>query len=963
MSDPKPTTAAGKPAAATAPVVKPSATGGKLTRSQAARLAALARWGKYKGKGRPKGGGRARKPKTTAEQRETEKRQAAADNRAKVGDELNAQDAALSKAGLDALTELASGKEPKDAEGLISLGLAERGADGRLRLTSNGKTAYNAAGRGDTVGVLDAVSRANDKVVAGQDKAKAKAEKDKEKAEAAAAEKEKAKGGGGGGGGGKPSDEEKQTEAERKKAQTARLTASKLPPNERLTEAGVGALEAAVNGTLDGAATPVLTRLGLVDADGEATDQGRRALSALQRGNVGQYRAAVQDAQARMEREAARAERDAEREARQAEREQAGAEATAAREARIRADERRRLLRQMGETQKMWTKHGAHDQSSHGRRGPRGRASAGAYRAARAGGASVEEARAAARDVSEVHTARQRMANIDKQLEGGVSDSRRASLQAERQRLQSEVDTRTARTPAARDAGTDVQPTVRGRQGGGAAPRAPEKDLAYWDTPAGLREEQQWNRNQLSTVERNLADARRRGDRAQEQDMLRAREDFNRRITAMDEIIAERSAATPAARQQGAPRNVTRETAEAATQGVRSPRARQQMTEAVAMGELSRNAETGAWQMGPYTGRTAREAFDAAGGRQRRTVAEERAQLERDKDHLITQYARIGQQRSRDSLLTDREARLREREAALDRATKGLDDMDDNPLLLDALDALEDAAALLDSVEPDATKAGRRNSTADQALIDAAYGQACALCDLLEALGAEAEDDEEEDEEEMPESMMDDGAVKMLGEDRVGGYAVRFGSADEPDLSAFRDYFTKSTDFWLDAWQTRPMLYHHAMDAATKDAPVVGRWTDARVDDVGVWLEGQIDMAHRYAAAVKDLVRRGVLKLSSDSAPHLVVRAPGPNNTHEVKRWPLLAASLTPSPAEPRLLPVGALKAAFDAAGLLPPAELIDSPEADDAEAAEVADATKAAADERARRLTLELSLIALETA
>ncbi len=219
-----------------------------------------------------------------------------------------------------------------------------------------------------------------------------------------------------------------------------------------------------------------------------------------------------------------------------------------------------------------------------------------------------------------------------------------------------------------------------------------------------------------------------------------------------------------------------------------------------------------------------------------------------------------------------------------------------------------------------------------------------------------------------PEDDEDDaGAVKMLPDGRIGGYAVRFGSPDEPDLSPMRDYFTKATDFWLDKWgwldgrNQAPMLYHHAQDEATKDVPVVGVWTKARVDDVGIWLEGQIDTAHRYGMAVKELVRRGVLRLSSDSAPHLVIREPRPGGVHEVKRWPLITTSLTPSPAEPRLLSVQAIKAAYGAAGLLPPAELIDSDPETDGDDRESADGQKAADLDRERLLTLKLRALRLK--
>lgn len=198
--------------------------------------------------------------------------------------------------------------------------------------------------------------------------------------------------------------------------------------------------------------------------------------------------------------------------------------------------------------------------------------------------------------------------------------------------------------------------------------------------------------------------------------------------------------------------------------------------------------------------------------------------------------------------------------------------------------------------------------------------------------------------------------VKALDGDRVGALAVRFGSAAEPDMSSVRDYFTKATDYWLDAWDRRPMLYHHALDESTRDAPRIGTWTKATVTDEGVWLEGQLDRSHRYYGAIKELIKRGVLRVSSDSAPHLVLRERQANGTHEVKRWPLLAASLTPTPAEPRLSAVS-LKALLAESGF----EGIDT---NDQEAQDVdderADGLKIES-ERARRLLLQSRYIALQ--
>ena len=194
--------------------------------------------------------------------------------------------------------------------------------------------------------------------------------------------------------------------------------------------------------------------------------------------------------------------------------------------------------------------------------------------------------------------------------------------------------------------------------------------------------------------------------------------------------------------------------------------------------------------------------------------------------------------------------------------------------------------------------------------------------------------------------------VKMLDDGTIIAQAVRFGSPDEHDMSAYKDFFTKSTDFWLERWDRRPMLYHHAMDEGTRDAPVIGMWIKAWTDDAGVWLQGQLDKAHKYHSAIKELARRGLLRVSTDSAPHLVQRESMANGVNYVKTWPIMAASLTVSPAEPRLIPAE-LKTMLSELG-------IDI--AADADATFEADRPQAKGDDgRARRIAAELELLALE--
>lgn len=152
-------------------------------------------------------------------------------------------------------------------------------------------------------------------------------------------------------------------------------------------------------------------------------------------------------------------------------------------------------------------------------------------------------------------------------------------------------------------------------------------------------------------------------------------------------------------------------------------------------------------------------------------------------------------------------------------------------------------------------------------------------------------------------------AVKMVGEGRVGGYLVVFGSPAQKDLEG--EYFTPETDFALHWYEKRPALYHHGLDGTLKSA-LVGEIDVLKVDSTGVWAEAQLDLRERYVQAVQKLVDKGILAWSSGSLPHLVERGPD----GRIKRWPLIEGSLTPTPAEPRMTNIHTIKAAYKSMGL-----------------------------------------------
>lgn len=139
-------------------------------------------------------------------------------------------------------------------------------------------------------------------------------------------------------------------------------------------------------------------------------------------------------------------------------------------------------------------------------------------------------------------------------------------------------------------------------------------------------------------------------------------------------------------------------------------------------------------------------------------------------------------------------------------------------------------------------------------------------------------------------------AVKAIGGGKVAGYLCRFTTAADPDLA--QDFFKSATDFFLeDGTGVTTVLYNHALDPTLK-ARKLGRGT-LKVDDVGVWIEAQLSLRDEYEKAVYELAKAGKLGWSSGSSNHLVSREKV-GKAFFVKSWPIVEASLTPIPCEPR---------------------------------------------------------------
>lgn len=135
----------------------------------------------------------------------------------------------------------------------------------------------------------------------------------------------------------------------------------------------------------------------------------------------------------------------------------------------------------------------------------------------------------------------------------------------------------------------------------------------------------------------------------------------------------------------------------------------------------------------------------------------------------------------------------------------------------------------------------------------------------------------------------------------VAGYAVVFGGAD-----LHGEYFTPETDFELDWIPTKKLLYDHGMSGHVKGVLGSIPLESITQDDIGLFIEAEIDKSHRYAEAVLRLVKGGMLGFSSGTIPQLMARdedTPG-----KIVKWPIAEVSLTATPAEPRTLGVVEIK-------------------------------------------------------
>lgn len=136
-------------------------------------------------------------------------------------------------------------------------------------------------------------------------------------------------------------------------------------------------------------------------------------------------------------------------------------------------------------------------------------------------------------------------------------------------------------------------------------------------------------------------------------------------------------------------------------------------------------------------------------------------------------------------------------------------------------------------------------------------------------------------------------SIKALPDNRVGGYLIRFTSNKDTDLTG--EYFDAHTDFGSPAHL--PVLYHHGLDAKMGRRRI-GTGT-TRIDEVGLWVEAQLEARDEYERRIYKLAQEGKLSWSSGAAAHTVVRQ-YEGKAARIAQWFMAEASLTPTPAEAR---------------------------------------------------------------
>lgn len=138
-------------------------------------------------------------------------------------------------------------------------------------------------------------------------------------------------------------------------------------------------------------------------------------------------------------------------------------------------------------------------------------------------------------------------------------------------------------------------------------------------------------------------------------------------------------------------------------------------------------------------------------------------------------------------------------------------------------------------------------------------------------------------------------ALRMASDEAntIEGWAVPFDGSFNDGRDSYGTYFSARTDFRLDWYKERPLLWHHGLDKDVGLTPV-GVVRSMEMRDKGVWMKAQLDAQSEYFDAIRQLVKDGKVFLSSGSVEHLVrIDA----RTGHVEIWPIVEQTLTTTPS------------------------------------------------------------------
>ena len=126
------------------------------------------------------------------------------------------------------------------------------------------------------------------------------------------------------------------------------------------------------------------------------------------------------------------------------------------------------------------------------------------------------------------------------------------------------------------------------------------------------------------------------------------------------------------------------------------------------------------------------------------------------------------------------------------------------------------------------------------------------------------------------------------------GWAIPFGGPMPGGKDLEGEAFTSDTELYLDAYPSRPLLYHHGKDSLLGFGSIASEVKATRKEK-GIWLEAQMHMAGRYKDLLLELLGKEMLGFSSGANPGSIVKT----SDGFIKSWLWNETSLTPLPANP----------------------------------------------------------------